>query len=403
MFAIQQLNNTYDLGEEDLKSLDKISVANHSIFGGCLNMEEHIAYHRFAFTGKNYHRQLFYISDESLDVVSSLEIISRVGNHPNTISLIVSSAFTNPNYRKQGHFGTLLKWAIDYYETGHTDCGSDYSLGKSITDPYCQEYLDLAVPVEMRENDRVHWTLHSIVGEYYKRFGFLPCRNMTWLTTDAESVPNLSSFEHFELNAENETFLTQKDFEKYYFGSKYRFEESKDENSRNLAQEDSQIVPIWKGLDNYIENENKIVNKQVFENCGLRIMEGDEETLVLLSPFFISGRIVVQRIFTNVTDKTVLKRHWERISNFIFSFAQTYWKTLPCLENAEIASKRFVMADVDFICASNVVSKSEWIDLVTASNGWADRGPDIMLPMVRSWKEEHKDMTLAYNGFIGFM
>ncbi|TID30842.1 hypothetical protein CANINC_000578 [Pichia inconspicua] len=401
MYTIKQLNNIYDCDDSSLAELDKVTANSHCSFGKPHPVDEFVASHRSIFLSKRHPMQQFYIQHENGDIISSVDVIARKGLHPNSCSLIISSVFTNPKYRKMGFVAVLLTWIINFYETGSFETPSGYTIGETIANGEAQKYIDTIIPKEMRDHNRVHWTLNSIVGEFYSKFGFIPCRNMTWLEISDESVNAAGDFTNFKPITKEEQFLTEADLKTYYFGDKYGFQVPTDEKYQNLAQEDSQIETTVSRLDSYINlQSDKITNPDALRNIGLQINNGNEETIVFVTPFFLSGMLVVQRIYTSVTDKDIFKKHWERISQFIFSYAQNYWKQLDYLE---FSHKSIFMADADFICASNVISRDEWINLVVSSHGWANKGADMLLPMIRSWKEERKDLVIANNGFLGFM
>lgn len=402
MYTIHQMNNTFDVGAETLQIVDKMYIANHVAFGGPTPLSDYLAFNQLLYK-EQYQTQWFYIMSDSGDVVSSLRILARDGVHPNSVSLNVSTAFTNPKYRGQGHFGVLLHWVTQHYENGTINCPEGYHVDESIQNGTSQKYIDTIIPADMRANSRVHWTLHSIVGNYYARFGFMARLDMNWLSSDAAKVNGRGDFKDFQPENDNETFLTQNDLKKYFFDSKYTFETPESEKYQNLAQHESQIAIILKGLDGYVNDQDNLTDKDIFQNCGFKITDGEQETLVFVTPFFLSSEIVVQRVFTSVTDKEVLTKHWNRISDFIFSYSQRYWDTMTWLEPVPLSDRKIVMADTDFICASDVISRSEWINMVVSSNSWVNEGPKLMIPMIKSWKNEQEDIQLAYNGYIGIM
>lgn len=400
MYTIKEVNNIYNTDEASLAELDKVIANTHYAFGKSHPVDEFVSVHRSIYLLKTHLCQQFYIQNENGDVISSVAVFARKGIHPNSCSLIISSVFTNPEYRRMGFIIVLMSWIISFYETGSTKTPSGYTVGDSIANGQAQKYIDSVITKDMRDNNRVHWVLNSIVGEYYSKFGFLPCRNMTWLEVSQDSVNAAGNFTNFNLK-EGEQLLTEKDLETYYFGEKYGFDIPDDEKFQNVAQEDSQIKMTIARLNLYLKlHEDKITNPDALKNIGFRISNGEEETIVFITPFFITGMLVVQRIYTNVTDRDIFEKHWKRVSEFIFSYAENYWKQLQYLE---FPNHSIFMADADFICASKVISNDEWISLVVSSNGWKNSGPDLMLPMIRSWKEANKDIVMANNGFLGFM
>lgn len=410
MYTINQLNNKYNLSTEDKCQMEKIYKTIAYSFSGPLNSEDFKNLEMEHYIDQRGSTQFFYLTAENGDIVSVTEIVPRKGNIKNSLNLLLTMVFTNPNYRKQGLIAKLINWVIKYYETGNIFTDNSLKISESIKNIQCKLYIDSIIPQNYRDNFKIHWSLYSIINDFYKQFGFIECNDINWLEIKANDI-NLKNID-FKINNKNEKLLKINDLKKYYFNDEYNFTEIIDENLLNCSFEESSHPGFIERIQTYIKyHENEIPNKEFLQNCGFLITNNDKnfETIIFLCPFFFINRIVVNRVFTSCENIEDFSIHWKRATQFIYKYAEIIWDSIDCLKNYDENEKIIMIADNDFISKNNLISKQDFINLVLSNDSnWKNQGTGIVLPMIRDWKNHKiengkKPSMLANNGHWSFM
>ena len=407
-YTINQINNKFNLNDEGLLKARKIYENLSVSFKGPLTIEDFKHLEMEHFEDINGKSQFFYLTSNNGDIVSTCEIVPRKGYHENSLNLLLSMVYTNPNYRKKGLVSKLLNWVIKFYENQTIDHDDTIIISESITNKECMEYFNEAVPLKFRESNNINWSLYSIVGTFYQQFGFNPCDEINWFQINSSDFPNEGEF---QINETNEKLLTNEDIDDYYFNEKYNFTPVNDTQLQNCSLEESSYAGFVARYQSYIEfNKDKFKDDDIkfAKNCGFYIKEivnGKEyETIAFICPFFFMNRIVINRIFTNVEDETIFTKHWERITKFVSNYAQNVWKTIPGLETYSDSDKLVMTADNDIVVKSENLNVKNITDIIKKSTGWEDVGLGMVLPMIRDWKSlKSPPSKLAHNGHWSFM
>lgn len=410
MFTINQLNNKFNLSDSDKNQMENVYRALSYSFSGPLDTEDFKNLEMEHFTDVRGSSQFFYLTAANGDVASVTEVVPRKGNQKDSLNLLVSMVFTNPQYRKQGLIGKLISWIITYYETGDINSDPSLLISDSIKNPYCKEYIDMIIPQIYRTTKKIHWSLYSIIGDFYKQFGFVGCDNINWLEIKSNEI---AKHAEFQINDKSEKFLKYEDLNEYYFNNNYNFPEIIDENLLNCSLEESSHPGFIERIQSYVKtHQDEISNKEFFQNCGFLIkdeLNPKFQTLVFICPFFFINRIIVNRVFTSCPDVEMFSKHWERVVQFIYKYAETTWSYLKCLDEVKADDKIIMISDNDFISVGGVINKQQFTDVVVNKySSWSNKGVGIVLPMIRDW-QEHKvkegkpSSMLAYNGHWSFM
>lgn len=409
MFTVNQLNNKYNVAEDDIQKMKKVYNAISYSFKGPLSTEDFKSLEMEHYTDERGSTQFFYLTSETGDVVSVTEIVPRKGNHDNSINLLLTMVFTNPNYRKRGLIAKLINWVIKFYETGNLENDISLLLSDSVRSEECKSYIDSILPKDIRTSNRIHWSLYSIIGDYYKQFGFVSGDDINWLEiTAAELAKMRGGASPFSLNSATERFLTTEDLQAYYFEDKYALPKVTDENLLNCDVEESTFPGFVERLQSYVRmHKSEIENNKFFDICGILIsdpVDNEIQTIVFLCPFFFLNRVAINRVYTSAPDVATFRKHWQRASEFIYYYAETTWSSLPCLHNVSAEEKIIMMADNDFVSKNSAINQTQLQEIVTKSSGWTNKGLGMVLPMIRDWKQ-HKEQPskLAHNGNWSFM
>lgn len=410
MYIVNQLNNKYNLSKYDKCQMENIYKTIAYSFSGPINTEDFKNLEMDHYTDQRSSTQFFYLTAENGDIVSVTEIVPRKGNIENSLNLLLTMVFTNPKYRKQGLIVKLINWVIKYYETGNIYNDNSLIISESIKDIHCKLYIDSIIPQSYRDNFKIHWSLYSIINDFYKQFGFIECNNLNWLEIKKNDITlkNLN----FKINNKNEKLLKINDLKDYYFNDEYNFPKIIDENLLNCAFEESSHPGFIERIQNYIKiHENEIKDKEFFQNCGFLITDENKnfKTIIFLCPFFFINRIVINRVFTNCENVHDFSKHWERAIQFIYKYAETTWNSIDCLKTYDDNEKIIMIADNDFISKNNNITKQDFFNVVISTDpNWKNQGTGIVLPMIRDWKnhkiENGKEPSmLANNGHWSFM
>lgn len=408
MYTITEVNSLKPYADTEIAELRKIYQGNFNSFGGSSSMDDYVSAQIDYCTAPNHISQTLFIKANNGDIVTSVEVIARKGMYPNTVNLFLSMVYTNRDYRGQGMASKLLHWIVNYYENGTIDSDTSLYICESIKNGESQKYIDSILSQSVRDENNAFWSLFSVVGEFYKRFGFEPSRNVNWLEINATRV---NSVNHLDFKLEkNERLLTINDLDKYYFEPSHSFPPLNDQHFQNCSIEESTYPASIKRLQNYVSIQStEIENPEYFQTCGILInneldQAANTHTVVFVQPFYVTGKIVISRVFTSVPDKTTFYKHWEKALEFVYSYAQTYWTAIPAIKTEAESNKGIFMNNNDFICSSKAVSNAEFVNLVTNTHHWTNTGSDTKLPMIRDWKQHKKDPSqLANNGFWYFM
>lgn len=399
MYTVNQVNNQQNQSDEDLKIMRKIYETIGYAFKTPLSTSDFQSLEMEHYEDYSAATQFFYLTAESGDIVSTVEIVPRKGLHDKTLNLLLTMVFTHQNYRKQGLIQKLIHWVIKYIETG--DFNNDPSLGVSDSIKNCksQEYIDSVIPKEIRDANNIHWSLYSIIGTFYKQFGFTPCDDINWFEVNSTAIGPKS-----ELDMKDEKILTVNDIDAYYHDENLTFDKITDESFQNCALEESSYSGFVGRFQSFLDlHKDKFNNIEFFQNCGIKISdpETSAQTIVFLCPFFFMNRVVINRVYTDSKNKEIFAKQWEKALEFVYYYSQNVWEKFPGLSDTD---KIIMVANNDFISKSNAISKAEFADVVTSVRGWENKLQGFALPMIRDWKLS-KDVPskLAHNGHWSFM
>lgn len=411
MFTVNQLNNRYNLSEDDIRKMKTVYEAIAYSFKGPLPTEDFKALEMEHYTDERGSTQFFYLTSETGEVASVTEIVPRSGNHDNSTNLLVTMVFTNPKYRRRGLIAKLINWVINFYETGVLESDETLLLSDSIRKEECRAYVDSILPEALRASKRIHWSLYSIIGDYYKQFGFVGCEDITWLEITATALAQEDKAvqgKDFTADARTERLLTAGDLKEYFFDDEYALPKVIDEHLLNCDAEESSFPGFIERIQSYVKmHESEIENSKFFETCGILITDphnADIKTIVFICPFFFINRIVVNRVYTSAPDISTFQHQWQRASQFVHNYAATTWTTLPCLQSVPAADKVIMLADNDFVSKNGAISKTEMVEVITKNSSWTNNGIGAVLPMIRDWTQ-HKEQPsrLANNGHWSFL
>ena len=400
-YSIHQLNNKFNRSDNDLKTMKVVYATISSSFKGPLETSDFQHLEMQHYEDYTASTQFFYLTAENGDIVSVVEIVPRQGLHQGTLNLLLTMVFTNPDYRKRGLVAKLINWVINFYETGTTDFDGAIKLADCFEMDQCREYISLILPEEIVKSEKIHWTLYSIVGEYYARFGFNPCNDTEWIELCADNFDI-----DFELKEDTEKLLTMDNIPTYFTAQKYNLPHIEDERFNNCALEEATFPGFVQRYQSYLNlNGLKEEFSEHGKYCGFLIsgeLDASQKTIAFICPFFFMNRIVIPRVYTNVRDKNIFKHHWERISKFAAWYAKQVWATIPNLSDYEDADKVLMVTSSDFV--SETLTRQEFADVITSTGGWENRGQGIVLPMIRDWKLSRKPPSrLAHSGYWSFM
>lgn len=411
MFTVNQLNNKYNLSKDDIRTMENVYDTIAYSFRGPLPTQDFTALEMEHFTDKRGSTQFFYLTSETGEVASVTEVVPRRGNHDNSINLLMTMVFTNPNYRRRGLIAQLINWVITFYETGVLESDKSLLLSDSVKSEGCRAYVDFILPEDLRESKRIHWSLYSIIGDYYKQFGFVGCKDINWLEITAIELAQKDEAvqgRDFSTDPQNEKLLTMGDLQEYFFDDEYALPKVADENLLNCDAEESSFPGFVERIQSYVKmHESELKNSKFFEACGILITDphdADIKMIVFLCPFFFLNRIVVNRIYSNASDIRTFQKQWQRASQFVHYYAETTWNTLPCLQSVPAADKVIMLADNDFVSKNGAISKTEMVEVITKNSSWTNKGIGAVLPMIRDWTQ-HKEQPsrLANNGHWSFL
>jgi GNAT superfamily N-acetyltransferase len=399
MYTVNQLNNKQNLSNEDLNKMREVYKTIGYSFKGPLSTPDfqHLEMEHYEDVSAN--TQFFYLSAENGDIVSVLEIVPRKGLHEKTLNLLLSMVFTNPDYRKQGLIQKLINWVIKYYETEDFNNDSSLNVAESIKNGTSQKYIDSVIPKDIKESNKIHWSLYSIVGTFYQQFGFSACDDINWLQINSTKINS-----KFTLDSNTEKLLTVDDLDTYYHHEEYTFNNITEDDFQNCAFEESTYPGFVARFQSYLKlHESEFPNTEFIQNCGIVITDPETltQTIAFVCPFFFMNRIVVNRVYTDAKKVEIFEKQWQKVVEFIYHYAQSVWNTLPPLADDE---KIIMLADNDFVSKEDIITKEKFVEIVTTIDGWENKKNDPVLPMIRDWKlSRNPPSKLAHNGHWSFM
>ena len=406
MFTINQLNNRQNTSPEDISLLSSLLEVIAGSFKGPMTTNDFIIAERYRYLNQDKGAQLFYITNDDKDneLVTLFIFYAREGNLPDSRNIGVSLVSTNPEYRKQGWVSKLMHWAIAYYETGvSTIEDTNIHIAESISNGTSQQYIDAEIPSHIRESENINWTLYSIVDQFYARFGFHADPLTSWLTIQSTDVAG--KFESFELDPARESAISVKEMDAYFTESKYNLDENLDNESYNCAFSASSAREFCEiSIDYYIQNKHNIDDADALaeyfsKNTGIHITDHEtgEETVVILSPFFLPSIILVSKVFTSAQTEEKFLAHWSRALQYIYTYCNKVWSSTPSTERARPSDFSVAFIDADFVCKTGSVSRDRLKQIVVEQNGWKNHHPH-MLPMIRIWGHPERAAHIAHNG-----
>ncbi|GMM30454.1 hypothetical protein DAMA08_031990 [Martiniozyma asiatica (nom. inval.)] len=336
------------------------------------------------FNNSDLQWQHFYFKDGEI-VIASLGVIIRESTIPNVKNLCVTMVNTHDKYRKMGLMEDLFNFVITLYEKKEVKIeSSKYSLDDVVLESSLK-FIESEIP------DKAFWTLYSIVGTYYSKYGFYPVKNLNFYKCD--SPQKLLSDAVFTLK-ENETFITIENHKKYIENKQYLPKENLSQpNIRCCGFESSSITRFLARQKRYLAFQNIEC-----ENFGIVINHGDEKTIFILSSSFMPSELVIRRFFTSVTNKAILEDDLSRIYSYLQDYLKnSYFSVL----NMKLDGKNncILFSDNDIIAADE--SKKIICSFFEEELNWKyDTSNSLDLPMIREWGGfEPKDILWPYSGF----
>lgn len=402
-YTLHQINNQVEHTEELVSKLRGFFKICASSFTGPDGIDDFVDSELLCFLDKSSPGQYFYLLHDG-ELASSCVVFTRKGYHANTMNLGISLVSTNDKYRKKGLVSKLISWVINHYE-GVNNESSEFEIGESITNGSSIEYINNQLPMKIRNNGNVNWTLYSIVDEFYTRFGFKPCRDLEWLAIHQSEI----QYEPFILRDDGTELLISSNDSHTITEGKNAFKVINDNKYQNCAPETTTFPSFIKRGQLYIDTHltNDMNEKSfLYDNCGITIKDNltNTETSAFICQFFYPGTIVIARVVSDVLDKETFDIHWNRILQFVYTYANNAWNSFPCVKSKNVKSKEIaiIMANNDFQCKSGVITKEEFVDKLTGDNGWHNVQQGIFLPMIRPWRDavkEEEEVSIADNGF----
>lgn len=410
-YTLRQLNNKFNQDSKSVAAITKIFNNLALSFGGTLGVDNFTSIELPQFTENTENpTQFFYLthpSDQGEDIASIVQIVLRDGLKEQSINLLVTMVFTHPNYRSKGLFNKLFNWVINYYENEQIDESDELLIiSDELKGKDCKLFLDTIVDPKYRESKKIHWSLYSIVDDYYKKFGFIGCNDLKWYILDDENI----TVNDFKLK-NNEFLLTENDIEKYFISPDYNFVKEENENTVNCCYEFNSLKIFYDRFKSYLKLDEKEIDDndlKYFNRLGLLIKDEENncESLIFACPFFFMNQISIYRLYTSCPNTEIFQQHWQRFNDYLSEYSSKIWNDLPFMKkphcddkkDEQVSTKSILLTPNDFV--TKTLLKDDIVNVICSSNShWnIKESTAIALPMVRDWKAENKNLQLAHNG-----
>lgn len=371
VFEIRQLNSD---NYNDKVLHDVIELCCYS-FGATIDtislfLEREIS----NFKNTRYPLQHFYMIDTSNNkIVAALGVIIRECCIPDKKNLVITFVNTAKDYRKQGLMDILINKTMSIYE--NTTYG--INLEKFIIS--LNTLNDAKAFSNKYVNDGSYWTLYSAVGDYYSRFGFSSCKTLNYYKTKTKLLDDIK----FEIGP-NEEFLTSAKASYYLTDDKFvpHIENASMKNIRCSSFKYPSAFRFMNGAQLHFNALNITV-----PHFGLVIHSDFGDTIFCLVHYFDLKRIYIRRLFSSVTDDSILNEHLERVYNYLLWFVNKF--TVDKSETEVFCSEGDIVYDGNSSRLLNLFKNKGW--------EW-DASNTKLNPMIREWKAQQPAGEWIYNG-----
>ncbi|CDK25255.1 unnamed protein product [Kuraishia capsulata CBS 1993] len=376
-YPIEQINS--ETVGSNIEIFQKILKNASNPFAGKLSSELFVEHETQIALQKRVPWHQFYILDPANgEVVSAFRIIYHRGNNGYT-NLLVSFVHTKAEYRKRGFIDYLISECIKKYETvGSYEFSVPGSNNKD-TDDFIKKHI--------KPSEKYFWTLYSAVQTFYARFGFVPFRDMNWLTYKAEEVSTYTiddvktgfrdtTVELIAFDEDVVKFFADPDYASYVNDS------LNDENVRSMSLDN----PTFYTCHNRDLCVAELHHKEL-KNTGLRLKHSNgKESFVIVSGDLHHEELVIHKLFTNLdvaTESELLDDDLDRIQKFLHVIFDEY----PFRELGFVKGYTFAVTTAD-LHAKDPDTQSYIIEKLQGNDWSLDTSNTKFLAMMKDYAKD---------------